>query len=66
MSTTAVALPDASGPPLWRRQVRALVGVELKKGFSIARSFWLFFLAFAPTFIITAHALHDKRCDLAK
>jgi len=39
--------------------------VELAKGLSITRSFWLFFLAFAPTFIITAHALHDKRCELA-
>lgn len=59
MTTTAVALPDASGPPLWRRQVLALLRIELGKGFSWARSFWLFFLAFAPTFIIVAHALWD-------
>jgi hypothetical protein len=59
VTTTAVALPDASGPPLWRRQVLALLRVELGKGLSIARSFWLFFLAFAPTSIILGHALFD-------
>jgi ABC-type transport system involved in multi-copper enzyme maturation permease subunit len=39
--------------------VLALLRVELAKGFSIARSFWLFFLAFAPTFIVAGHAFFD-------
>lgn len=59
MSTTAVAIPDGSGPALWRRQLLAVMRLELLKSLSIARSFWLFFLAFAPTFIILAHALED-------
>jgi ABC-type transport system involved in multi-copper enzyme maturation permease subunit len=59
VTTTTVALPDASGPPLWRRQALALVKLELAKGLSWARSFWLFFLAFAPTAILLGHALFD-------
>jgi phosphoglycerol transferase MdoB-like AlkP superfamily enzyme len=59
VSTTAVALPDAFGAPLWRRQVLALLRIELRKGFSWVRSFWLFFLAFAPTAIIAGHAFFD-------
>jgi len=65
VSTTAVAIPDGAGPALWRRQVLAVLRLELLKHLSLSR-FWLFFLAFAPTFIITAHALHDRRCDLPK
>ena len=37
--------------------------LELGKGLSIGRSSWLFFLAFAPTFILLAHALWDDGPD---
>jgi hypothetical protein len=60
VSTATDALPDGAGPALWRRQLLAVLQLELSKSLSFARSFWLFFLAFAPTFIVGAHVLHDK------
>jgi ABC-type transport system involved in multi-copper enzyme maturation permease subunit len=50
---SSLALTYPSGWPLLRRQ-----------GFSIGRSLWLFFLAFAPAFIIGGHALKSTGCSL--
>jgi ABC-type transport system involved in multi-copper enzyme maturation permease subunit len=60
----AIAL--ASGWPLWRRQARAVVTGELAKGLSAWRGLWLLALAFAPTFIITTHAVHGGDCVLGE
>jgi ABC-type transport system involved in multi-copper enzyme maturation permease subunit len=55
---------------LWRRQVLAVARLELGRGFGGWRSLWLLFLAFAPTAIISVHALRlalgadDGRCRL--
>ena len=61
---SSLALTRISGWPLLRRQVWAVMRLELAKGFSIIRSLWLFFLAFAPTLIIGAHALKNRGCNL--
>ena len=61
---SSLGLTRLSGWPLWRRQVLAVMRLELAKGFSLGRSLWLFFLAFAPTLIIGAHALKDRGCSL--
>lgn len=61
---SSVALSHEAGSALLRRQLWAVMRLELAKGFSLGRSVWLFFLAFAPTFIIAMHALKDKGCSL--
>jgi ABC-type transport system involved in multi-copper enzyme maturation permease subunit len=61
---SSIALTHETGGALLRRQLLAVMRLELAKGFSLGRSLWLFFLAFAPTFIIGAHALKDKGCSL--
>jgi hypothetical protein len=58
MTADAPVLP--TGFPLWRRQALAVMRLEMGRTFSIRRSLWLLFLAFAPTFIISMHAVHDK------
>lgn len=63
---SSVALSYESGPALLRRQLLAVMRLELAKGLSIGRSLWLFLLAFAPAFIITMHALKDRGCSLAE
>lgn len=51
----------ATGWPLWRRQVWAVLRLETRRTFSIGRSIWLLWLAFAPVLIIGAHAfLHRE------
>jgi ABC-type transport system involved in multi-copper enzyme maturation permease subunit len=52
------------GWPLWRRQVLAVLRLEAGRAFSVRQSLWLLFLAFAPVFIIGAHAMHDRGCRL--
>jgi ABC-type transport system involved in multi-copper enzyme maturation permease subunit len=47
-----------------RRQLLAVMRNELGGKLSPWRSLWLLILAFAPTFIIFQHAVHEKRCDL--
>lgn len=61
---SSLALTRASGFSLVRRQALAVMRMELHKTFSNWRSLWLFFLAFAPTFIVVAHALKDRGCNL--
>jgi ABC-type transport system involved in multi-copper enzyme maturation permease subunit len=41
------------------RQVLAVTRLEMTRGLSPLRTLWLLFLAFAPAFIIAAHALED-------
>jgi ABC-type transport system involved in multi-copper enzyme maturation permease subunit len=57
MSETVLA--RETGWPLWRRQALAVMRQEMPRAFSIRRSLWLLFLAFAPVFIIAMHAIHD-------
>ncbi len=49
---------------LRRRQVRETVRQELARTFTLWGALRLLFLAFAPAFIIAAHALQDARCNL--
>jgi ABC-type transport system involved in multi-copper enzyme maturation permease subunit len=49
---------------LRRRQVRETVRQELARTFTLWGGLRLLFLAFAPAFIIAAHALQDVRCNL--
>jgi ABC-type transport system involved in multi-copper enzyme maturation permease subunit len=46
------------------RQTLAVMRQELWRALRGWSSVWLLFLAFAPTVIIVAHALHDRGCDL--
>ena len=59
MSADAAAVGDVGTWACRRRQALAVAGLELLRGLSAGRSLWLLFLAFAPTFIILMHALHD-------
>ncbi len=49
---------------LRRRQAWQTLRLELARSFSFWGSVRLLFLAFAPAFIIAAHAIHDRRCNL--
>jgi hypothetical protein len=61
--TSALAGPlrIETGWPLWRRQVWAVSRLETRRTFSIGRSLWLLWLAFAPVLIIGVHAFHDRQ-----
>lgn len=61
---SSLVLTRVSGWLLVRRQALAVVRMELHKTFSNWRSLWLFFLAFAPAFIVAAHALKNRGCNL--
>jgi ABC-type transport system involved in multi-copper enzyme maturation permease subunit len=41
---------------LWRRQIVAVVRLELKKTLLARRGLWIYFLAFAPVLLYAAHA----------
>lgn len=60
------ALAPAGGGvwTLRRRQMLALMGQEMARGLSLRRGLWLLVLAFAPTFIILMHAIHDNSHSL--
>lgn len=58
MSAEAVARSHPATWPLRGHQVWEVMRMELARGLSAWRSLWLLFLAFAPTVIISAHALH--------
>ena len=45
---------------LWLAQVRTIVSIESKRNLFNLRSFWVYFLAFAPTAIILIHALFSQ------
>jgi ABC-type transport system involved in multi-copper enzyme maturation permease subunit len=45
---------------LWSRQVRSVVALESRRNLFTWRSFWVYFLAFAPTTIIILHAAVDR------
>jgi hypothetical protein len=66
MSTSAVREGTSvpAGGALWRRQALAVARIELGGRFSAWRSLWLLFLAFAPTFAIVMHAIHDTQCSV--
>jgi ABC-type transport system involved in multi-copper enzyme maturation permease subunit len=54
----------SGGWPLRRRQLGSVMRLELGRSLSTWGWLALLFLAFAPTFIIGAHALHDRTCNL--
>ncbi len=64
MRRDATVRPEPGRWPLRRRQAGEAVRMELRRTFSAWRSLWLLFLAFAPVFIIAAHAIHDRHSDL--
>ena len=61
---SSIALVRESGGPLLRRQLLAVMRLELAKGLSIGPSLWLLGLAFAPLIIIGGHALKERGCSL--
>lgn len=67
MSATVTGGPEAVRTDAWGLRVRQAFEVllmELGRGHSVWRNLWLPFMAFAPPFIISMHALHDTRCKL--
>jgi ABC-type transport system involved in multi-copper enzyme maturation permease subunit len=63
--TTDAILTRGPGPwPLRRRQVWQTMRLELARTFTRWGTLRLLFLAFAPAFIIGAHASQDTRCNL--
>jgi ABC-type transport system involved in multi-copper enzyme maturation permease subunit len=53
----------------WTTQLAAVLRIELGKNFFRRRSIWIYFVAFAPTFLIFAHALHSpggRHCNLGE
>jgi ABC-type transport system involved in multi-copper enzyme maturation permease subunit len=62
---------DRSIPwPLWRRQLGAVVRIEVSRNLLCARGSWIFLLAFAPALIAMAHAIvgpmRHRTCSLAE
>lgn len=60
VTTTATDRPAGrAGKPwdLWRRQVLAIIRLELRKGFFGGRSLWLYLLALAPLVILGMRAI---------
>jgi hypothetical protein len=45
---------------LWLTQLRAIVSIESRRNLFTLRSFWVYFLAFAPTAIILIHTLFSN------
>ena len=44
-----------SGWVLWRRQIAAILGLELNKSFFARRGLWIYLLALGPLFITAGH-----------
>lgn len=42
--------------PLWQRQIKAIVRLELRRNVFAPRGLWVFFLAFAPALVAGAHS----------
>ena len=60
-----------SGWVLWRRQIAAILGLELKKSFFARRGLWIYLLALGPLFITAGHSLATSargvtRCTIAE
>jgi ABC-type transport system involved in multi-copper enzyme maturation permease subunit len=66
VTSEAVVRPDLGTWPLRRRQAWQTIRMELARTFTFWGSVRLLFLAFAPAFIIAAHAIQDQRCDLTQ
>lgn len=50
---------------LWRRQIGAILQLELKKSFLSRRAWWVYLLALAPVLIAGLHSLlHRSRCSI--
>ena len=64
MTSDAAVRADLGLWPLRRRQAWQTIRMELLRNFSAWSSLRLLFLAFAPAFIIAAHAIKDSRCTL--
>ncbi len=45
---------------LWMTQLRSIVAIENRRNLFTFRSFWVYFLAFAPTAIILLHAVFGR------
>jgi len=64
VTSDAAVRADPGLWPLRRRQAWQTIRMELLRNFSAWSSLRLLFLAFAPAFIIAAHAMKDRRCTL--
>jgi len=64
VTSDAVVRGQPGAWALRRRQAGQTIRMELARTFTLWGSVRLLFLAFAPAFIIAAHAIHDRRCDL--
>jgi len=64
VTSDAMVRRDPGAWPLRRRQAWQTMRMELARTFTLWGSFRLLFLAFAPAFIIAAHAIKDRHCNL--
>jgi ABC-type transport system involved in multi-copper enzyme maturation permease subunit len=64
VTSDAVVRRDPGAWPLRRRQAWQTMRMELARTFTVWGSLRLLFLAFAPAFIIAAHAIKDRHCNL--
>jgi ABC-type transport system involved in multi-copper enzyme maturation permease subunit len=64
VTSDAVVRADPGIWPLRRRQAWQTIRMELLRNFSAWSSLRLLFLAFAPAFIIAAHAIKGRQCSL--
>ena len=60
-----------SGWALWRRQVAAILRLEMKKSFFAKRGLWIYLLALGPLFLTAGHSLYTSargvaRCSIAE
>ncbi len=60
--TTAEAIASVKRLPwgLWLRQAAAIVRLDLRKNLFSRRGIWIYFLAFAPTFVLWLHGMIDR------
>ena len=50
---------------LWWLQVRRMVRIEVRRNLLCKRAWWVYFLAFVPTFIILIHLLKERHPQFA-
>src|SRR5690242_5780772 len=71
MSTATVTTRPVSSAPgqLWIAQIRAIVGIELKRTLWMRRSVWIYLIALGPALLVAVHALNSplgRYCTLGE
>ncbi len=64
--TASEAIQSVKRQPwgMWWRQAAAIVRLDLRKNLFTRRGIWVYFLAFAPTFLIWLHSVVDRRQNM--